>query len=36
MRQLQTFQDLLIKKDYDINKINFKNIKIKDTKCITF
>jgi protein-tyrosine phosphatase len=36
MRQLQTFQELLIKKDYDINKINFKNIKIKDTKCITF
>ena len=36
MRQLQTFQDLLIKKDYDINKINFKKIKITDKNCITF
>jgi hypothetical protein len=27
---------LLIKKDYDINKINFKKIKITDKNCITF
>lgn len=36
MRQLQTFQELLIKKDYDINKINFNRIKIKDNKCVCF
>ena len=28
MRQLQTFQDLLIKKDYNIDNINFNKIKI--------
>ena len=32
MKQLELFQDLLIKKDYDINKINFKKIKI-NNKC---
>ncbi len=28
MKQLQIFQDLLIKKDYDISKINFNKIKV--------
>ena len=36
MRQLQLFQELLIKKDYDINKINFNKIKIKDNKYFIF
>lgn len=36
MRQLQLFQELLIKKDYDINKINFNKIKINDNKCVIF
>ena len=36
MKQLEIFQDLLIKKDYDINKINFKKIKINNNKCNTF
>jgi len=36
MRQLQKFQELLIKKDYDINRINFNSIKIKDNKCLVF
>ena len=36
MKQLETFQELLIKKNYDINSINFKRVKIKDNKCITF
>ena len=35
MKQLEIFQDLLIKKDYDINKINFKKIKI-NNKCKIF
>ena len=34
MRQLEMFQDLLIKKDYDINSINFKKIKINGNNCI--
>lgn len=36
MRQLETFQELLIKKNYDINSINFKRVKIKDNKCEAF
>ena len=36
MKQLEIFQDLLINKDYDINKINFKKIKINNNKCNTF
>ena len=36
MRQLQLFQELLIKKDYDNNKINFNKIKINDNKCVIF
>ena len=33
MKQLEIFQDLLLKKEYDINRINFKKIKINDSKC---
>ena len=36
MKQLEIFQDLLIKKDYEINKINFNKIKINDSKCAIF
>ena len=36
MKQLEIFQDLLIKKDYDINKINFKKIKINKNNCKIF
>ena len=36
MKQLDLFQDLLMKKDYDINKINFNKIKINDGKCAIF
>ena len=32
MKQLQIFQDLLIKKDYDINRINFNKIKLNNSK----
>ena len=36
MRQLEIFEELLKKKNYDLNKINFKKIKIKDDKCKVF
>ena len=32
MRQLEIFEELLKKKNYDLNNINFKKIKIKDDK----
>ena len=35
MRQLQTFQELLIKKDYNIDNINFNKIKINNkNECV--
>ena len=36
MNQLKIFQDLLIKNDYDIDKINFKKIKVNNSDCILF
>ena len=36
MNQLKIFQELLIKNDYDIDKINFKKIKVNDSNCILF
>jgi len=36
MRQLEIFEELLKKKNYDLNNINFKKIKIKDDKCKIF